>query len=60
MEWFDKDKRFDELFGEWFDNEFRRWLLDMGYTEVDAAIDDAILKIREQVDSEFENWKKEQ
>ena len=60
MSWFDKEERFDELFNDWFDNKFRRWLVGMGYEDVDSLIDDAIVGIREQVDKEFEDWKREQ
>lgn len=80
MGYFDRDKRFDELFGEWFDEDFQPWLarqvywhrysyasarnpclqaMAEAYSEVNEKIDSAILKMREQVDREFEDWKEE-
>lgn len=58
MSWFDKDRRFDELFSEWFDGEFREWLVDNGYAEVDRVIDLQIGYLRDCVDIEFQEWKK--
>ena len=80
MSYFDRDKRFDELFNDWFDNEFRKYLADnrrlddscrltgsgylqgmaAAYADIDDLIDQTIGAIRQQVDSEFENWKKEE
>ena len=76
MSYFDKEKRFDELFNDWFDGEFRPYLAanamnctmwdsySIGradaYDEIDEWIDQEIESIRHQVAREFEDWKREQ
>ena len=70
MSLIEKDKRFDELFNDWFDNDFRGYLICRmrncfdkrvaeAYADVDRYIDDSIMKIREQVDQEFDELKEE-
>lgn len=76
MEWFDKEKRFNELFNDWFDNQFRKYLasnreqvycmvnreyklgMAAAYAAIDDWIDSSIESIRQQVNWEFEDWKK--
>ena len=76
MSRFDKDERFDELFDNWFDYQFRPYLAANAtnytmwdsysrgradaYAEIDEWIDQEIESIRHQVAREFEDWKKEQ
>ena len=78
MSYFDKEKRFDELFNDWFDNQFRKYLADNrkleycmadreytrgmanAYAAIDDWIDSSIESIRQQVNWEFEDWKREQ
>lgn len=80
MGWFNKEERFNELFDDWFDNSFRKYLADnrkldglyclvgkdyhqgmcAAYAAIDDWIDDAIVKMRAQVDREFEEWKRKE
>ena len=66
MEWFDKDKRFDELFNKWFDGEFRKYLADnreqvycMVNREYKLGMADAYAAIDDWIDSSIESIRRQ-
>ena len=66
MSWFDKDKRFDELFNDWFDYQFRPYLAAnrkqeycLADREYMRGMADAYAAIDDWIDSSIESIRRQ-